>query len=58
MYYLKKIENFFLNSNEPIFNVFHDEEGEPRKVVGCGCVVLKDWPVTAGDAVEQFKAAL
>merc|ERR1712071_623046 len=36
----------------------YDEEGEPRKVVGCGCVVLKDWPVTAGDAVEQFKAAL
>merc|ERR1712004_858695 len=36
----------------------YDEDGEPRKVVGCGCVVLRDWPMTAGDAVEQFKAAL
>merc|ERR1711974_527608 len=36
----------------------YDEEGEVRKVVGCGCVVIKDWPVTAGDAVEKFKAAI
>lgn len=69
--YTKLIEALARDANVPLMKVDsgktlgqmvglckYDEEGEPRKVVGCGCVVLKDWPVTAGDAVEQFKAAL
>jgi len=36
----------------------YNEDGEACKVVGCGSVIVKDWPMTGGKAVEDFKAAL
>jgi len=36
----------------------YNEDGEATKVVGCGSVVISDWPMTGGKAVEDFKAAL
>merc|ERR1712007_107262 len=69
--YKKLIEALARDANVPLIKVDnaktlgewvglckYDEEGEARKVVKCGCVAIREWPVTGGEATEKFKATV
>jgi len=69
--YKKLIEALARDANVPLVKVDsaktlgewvglckYDEEGEARKVVKCGCVAIREWPVTGGEATEKFKATV
>jgi small subunit ribosomal protein S12e len=69
--YKKLIEALARDANVPLVKVDNaktlgewvglckiDDEGEVTKVVACGSVVIKEWPVMGGEACEKFKAAL
>lgn len=69
--YKKLIEALARDANVPLVKVDsaktlgewvglckYDEDGEATKVVKCGTVVIRDWPVMGGEATEKFKAAI
>jgi small subunit ribosomal protein S12e len=69
--YKKLIEALARDANVPLIKVDsaktlgewvglckYDEDGEATKVVKCGCVAIREWPVMGGEATEKFKAAV
>lgn len=69
--YKKLIEALARDANVPLVKVDsaktlgewvglckYDEDGEATKVVKCGCVAIREWPVMGGESTEKFKSAV